>query len=81
MKNEKNAIIRINLNTLLEILEARAFVKIYVGENEIFSGNVYEKLNDAEFNDKYGWYRVVGLASTISFTTILIEDTFNLDLL
>ena len=74
MKNEKNAIIRMNLDSLLSILEARANITIYEGEEVIFSGNVYELLTTNPFKAYYVNYRVIGIASALNVTNILVEE-------
>lgn len=71
---EKNAVIKMNLDTLLSILEARAFISIYEGEEVIFSGNVYELLTNNPFKAYYVNYRVIGIVSALSITNIMVEE-------
>lgn len=71
---EKNAVIKMNLDTLLSILEARAFIRIFVKDVAcIFSGNLYNVYNNDEIM-KYRDYRVTGLSSTVNITSIQIEE-------
>lgn len=77
MKN--NAIIKANLGDLLDILDARTIVYIYLKRSdntqEILrpSAKVYEILNSAIY-DKYRNYDVIGINKNIHSTSILIEE-------
>ena len=77
MKN--NAIIKATLGDLLDILDARTIVYIYLKRSdntqEILrpSAKVYEILNSAIY-DKYRNYDVIGINKNIHSTSILIEE-------
>ena len=65
------------LESLFEILEARAIVHVYRlkedGSNEqIKSGAVYEFLSDTEFFQKYGNDPIIGISRSLSTTSVLI---------
>ena len=75
---ENNAIIHGRLKDLLDILDARAFVDIFVDEGAgkqalLRSARVYELLANTDFMRTYGRkYYVVGLTVDLS-TSILIS--------
>lgn len=77
MKN--NAIIKATLGDLLDILDARTIVYIYLKRSdntqEILrpSAKVYEILNSVIY-DKYRNYDVIGINKNIHSTSILIEE-------
>ena len=72
---EKNAVIKIRLNSLLGILEAKECVAVYAEEKQaaIKLGKVYELLVDKDFMQQYGDRFVTGLISFPITTNILIE--------
>lgn len=71
MKN--NAHISIKLADLLEILDARKTINIFISEKEsVKFGYVYEALADKEFVKAYGDKSVVGISGIIGYTNILI---------
>ena len=71
MKN--NAHISIKLADLLEILDARKTINIFISEKEsVKFGYVYEALADKEFIKAYGDKSVVGIFGIIGYTNILI---------
>lgn len=72
---ENNATIRMRLKDLLNVLDARAYVTIFVSDKEKVSKesvNVYELLADKDFMTTYGNYNVAGLISFAIDTNILI---------
>lgn len=77
MKN--NAIIKATFGDLLDILDARTIVYIYLKRRdktqEILrpSAKVYEILNSVIYN-KYRNYDVIGINKNIHSTSILIEE-------
>lgn len=73
---EKNAVIKIRLNDLLGILEARECVSVYVEGRKawIKSGKVYDMLVDKAFMQTFGDRFVIGLTSFPITTNILIEE-------
>ena len=74
MKN--NAIINMRLKDLINLLDAKARVTIFISETEKVTANsvkVYELLADEHFNAYYGSYNVAGLiACGFTSTNILI---------
>ena len=73
MKN--NAHINIKLADLLEILDARKTVNIYISEKEsVKFGLVYEVLTDKDFIKAYGDKSVVGISGIIGYASILIKE-------
>lgn len=74
-----NAIIKATLGDLLDILDARTIVYIYLKRrdktHEILrpSAKVYEILNSVIY-DKYRNYDVIGINKSIHSTSILIEE-------
>ena len=71
---ENNAIINGRFKDLLEILDARAHVDIFISETEVLRhAVVYELLADSDFMRTYGRkYYVAGLTVGLS-TSILIS--------
>lgn len=73
MKN--NAHISIKLADLLEILDARKTINIFISEKEsVKFGFVYEVLTDKDFINVYGNKAVVGITSIIGHTNILLKE-------
>ena len=73
MKN--NAHISIKLADLLEILDARKTVNIFISEKEsVKFGLVYEVLTDKDFIKAYGDKSVVGISGIIGYASILIKE-------
>ena len=71
MKN--NAHISIKLSDLLEILDARKTINIFISEKEsVKFGYVYEVLTDKDFIKVYGDKSVIGISGILSYTNILI---------
>lgn len=71
MKN--NAHISIKLADLLEILDARKTINIFISEKEsVKFGYVYEALTDKAFINAYGDKAVIGLSGIIGHINILI---------
>ena len=74
---ETNAIISAHFGALLKILDARAVISVYKGESKDdllkFRVRVYELLVDKEFMDKYEYYDITGLISTLDGANILIK--------
>ena len=71
MKN--NAHISIKLADLLEILDARKTVNIFISEKEsVKFGYVYEALTDKDFIKAYGDKSVIGISGILGYTNILI---------
>lgn len=71
----KNAVIRMRLADFLNVLDARAYITIFVKETEpAFSGLVYEALTNKAFMDEYGDWDVSGLSATMSLLTMLIRE-------
>lgn len=75
-----NAIINARLKDMLNVLDARATVNIYV-ENRLFEkqtsvkySQVYEILADKDFIEEFGDYDVIGFISVINTTNILIKE-------
>lgn len=70
-----NAHISIKLADLLEILDARKTVNIFISEKEsVKFGLVYEILTDKDFIKAYGDKSVVGISGIIGYTNILIKE-------
>lgn len=78
MKNENNAIIRGRLRDVLDILDARTMVNIFVGtadENTHASnGKVMSLLSDEVFMESLGNRPVIGITTGFG-TSILISDS------
>ena len=73
MKN--NAIINARLKDLLEVLDMRATVNIFINEkNSIRYAEVYELAADKEFIKTYGDRAVIGFIRVINVTNIMIEE-------
>lgn len=73
MKN--NAIISIKLADLLEVLDARKTVKIFISEKEIVKfALVYEILSDKDFIKAFGDKSVIGISDIIGYTNILLKE-------
>ena len=71
MKN--NAHISITLADILEILDARKTINIFISEKEsVKFGYVYEVLTDKDFIKAYGDKSVIGISGILSYTNILI---------
>lgn len=73
-----NAIIKATLGDLLEILDARTIVSIFIdkGDYESFiysSTPVYELLSSSSIKD-YLKYEVIGINKTLGRTSILIKE-------
>ena len=70
--------IRCNVEALLEVLDARAFITIFRkidgGEELLRSTEVYNLLSDQEFLGKYRLYKVKGLTTGLKTLSILIEE-------
>ena len=73
-----NAIINMRLMDLLEIMDARATVNIFVGDENTQTSvkyiKVYEFLAEPELMSKYGARKVIGLNGSFGSTSILIEE-------
>lgn len=73
MKN--NAHISIKLADLLDVLDARKTINIFISEKEsVKFGFVYEILTDKDFISSYGNKSVVGITSIIGHTNILLKE-------
>ena len=73
MKN--NAHISIKLADLLEILDARKTINIFISEKEsVKFGLVYEVLTDKDFIAAYGGKSVIGITGIIGYTNILLKE-------
>lgn len=74
----KNATIRTTLENLLNVMDARANVSIFVGSEESNTSvkylKVYNFLSESELMSKYGSRKVIGLSVTCGVTSILIEE-------
>lgn len=79
----KNNDIRCNFESLLKILDARAYIAVYVKDYEeaaltsygrVKEDRVYTFLADPAFLKKYELYRVVGITATLNGANILIEE-------
>lgn len=72
MKN--NAHINCRLEDLLEILDARRTVNIFISEKQsVKLGYVYEILADKDFIQTYGNNKIIGLSSMVRLTNILLK--------
>ena len=73
-----NAIISSRLEPLLNVMDARANVEIFIKRengSELLRGNkLYNLLADDEFIGKYGSCKVIGLSVGLGVTSILIEE-------
>lgn len=73
MKN--NAHISITLADILEILDARKTVNIFISEKEsVKFGYVYEVFTDKDFISAYGDKSVIGISGIIGHINILIKE-------
>lgn len=73
MKN--NAHINITLADLLEVLDARKTINIFISETKSLKfGFVYEILTDKDFISAYGKKSVIGISGIIGYTNILIKE-------
>lgn len=73
MKN--NAHISITLSDLLDGLDARKTINIFISENEsVKFGYVYEVLTDKDFISVYGDKYVIGISGIVGYINILIEE-------
>lgn len=75
---EKNAIINSRLKDLLDVMDARAAVDIFIEDTEnkqalLIARRVYEIIADPELMSKYKNYEVVGLCCGLT-TNILIKE-------
>lgn len=75
-----NAIINARFKDILNVLDARATVNIFV-ENRLFEkqtsvkySQVYEILADKDFIEEFGDYDVIGFINVINTTNILIKE-------
>lgn len=72
---ENNAFIDIRFIDFLDILDARATITVFVGDDaSIKHIKVYEFLAEPELVRKYRNYSVVGLKSDLGITTISIKE-------
>jgi hypothetical protein len=73
MKN--NAHISITLSDLLDGLDARKTINIFISEKEsVKFGYVYEVLTDKDFISVYGDKSVIGISGIVGYINILIEE-------
>ena len=73
MKN--NAHISIKLSDLLDVLDARKTINIFISEKEsVKFGYVYEVLTDKDFISAYGDKSVIGISGLIGHINILIKE-------
>lgn len=73
MKN--NGHISIKLSDLLDGLDARKTINIFISENEsVKFGYVYEVLTDKDFISVYGDKSVIGISGILGYINILIEE-------
>ncbi len=73
MKN--NAHINITLADLLNILDARKTINIFISETKSLKfGFVYEVLTDKDFISAYGDKSVVGITGILNYTNILLKE-------
>lgn len=75
----KNATILSTLEDLLNVMDARANVDIFIQlkdgkEGLLRSNKIYNLIADPEFIGKYGSYKVIGLSIALGVTSILIEE-------
>lgn len=70
-----NAFINATLKDMLEILEARSRVKVFLEENErlMFDTVVYKLYDDYVLLRTYGDRRVIGITKGLNDTSLLIE--------
>lgn len=75
----KNATILTTLENLLNVMDARANVEIFIQlkdgkEGLLRSNKLYNLIADPEFIGKYGSYKVIGLSIAFGVASILIEE-------
>lgn len=79
----KNSIINTRFKDLLEVMDARANITIFIAlpdDKEYFltSTKVYNLITDnlghTDYIGVYGDYKVIGLSITLNITSILIEE-------
>lgn len=74
---ENNAIINARLKDLLEVLDMRATVNIFINEDGDLSiryAEVYKIAADKEFIKTYGDREVIGFIRVLNVTNIMIEE-------
>lgn len=73
---EKNGVISLRLEDLVEMLDARKMVNVFISEKEsIKYCEVYELLADPEFLKTYGKKKVTGVIyCTFNVLNVLIEE-------
>lgn len=72
----KNAIITTNLESLLDVMDARTTIKVFFdgSDDSLATLKVYNLLSEPGLMARYGKYRVVGLSVTLGITNILIKE-------
>lgn len=75
----KNATIISTLEDLLNVMDARANVDIFIQllggkEGLLRSNKIYNLIADPEFIGKYGSYKVIGLSIALGVASILVEE-------
>ena len=76
---EKNATITATLDSLLNVLDARANVDIFReienGQEGVRGTKIYNLLSDPEFMCKYGSHKVIGVSiNVLTGISILIKE-------
>lgn len=72
---DNNAIIKARLKDLLEVMDMRKTVNIFINEKKsIRYAEVYELAADKEFIETYGDREVIGFIRVINVTNIMIEE-------
>jgi hypothetical protein len=75
---ENNAYISMRLKDLIKVMDARAYVTVFISEKERVTPdgvNVYELLADSAFLERYGGYNVKAIiACGFTSTNILITE-------
>ena len=76
---EKNATITATLESLLNVLDARASVDIFReienGQEGVRGTKIFNLLSDPEFIGKYGSHRVIGVSiNALTGISILIKE-------
>ena len=76
---ENNATINTRLEALLNVLDARSDVVIYIKINDskdkyLITDKIYNLISDPVFIGKYGNYKVIGLTIVTRLTGLLIEE-------
>ncbi len=70
-----NDIIKARLTDLLEVMDMRAMVNIFISKTKsIRYAEVYEIAADKEFIKAYGDKAVIGFIRALNITNILIEE-------